>query len=253
MRLFLLLAFAGVASLGAGLFFQEFNLGASELEFIADFGFGSMTLLGSIMTVVVTAQLVYGEIEQRTLMPLLAKPVSRGEFLCGKLLGAWATICCFVGILALSTVLAVWIRAAQIGETAAQAYAVGEAVGAGDIALFAGLQCIRLMVLASVTAFFASYASSQLFAVFMGGFFWILGQLHDVFIEQAARGSAVGSIILKLAAYLVPDLRAFELGSQLIEGNAASAGQILQLAGYGLLYSVFYSVLAVAALKNREL
>lgn len=252
MRLFLLLALAGVASLAGGLFFQEFNLGSSELQFIADFGFGSMTLLGSIMAVVVTTQLLYGEIEHRTILPLLAKPVSRGEFLAGKLIGAWLTICSFVGILALSLVTALWIRETQLAAQYGGDLPGGEAVHYGKALVFAGLQCLRLMILASVTAFFASYASSALFAIFMGFLVWMLGQMRTVAFDQLANSGSAWGYVVKFFGALVPDFRLFDLGSDAISGELPAFSALLQLGVYAGLYATLYAALAAYLLRHRE-
>ena len=74
----LLLALALVAGVQG---FRDFNFGAPELKFLADFGFGAMAFFGSALTIVATAQLFFSEIEQRTALTLLAKPVWRAEFI----------------------------------------------------------------------------------------------------------------------------------------------------------------------------
>lgn len=252
MRLFLFLALSGIASLGVGLFFQEFNLGSSELRFIADFGFGAISLLGSVMAIVATVQLIYGEIEHRTIMPLLAKPLSRGEFLAGKLIGAWLTICSFVAILTVSLIAALWIRESQMA--AFQGTSVGGAVNYGNVLLFAALQCLRLIILASFSAFFATYATSALFAIFMGFFLWMIGQMHSVIHEQIAQSSGFGwELILRFVTLLVPDLRLFDLGTEVIAGESIAFSSFLQLAAYASIYALLYGLLGSLALRKREL
>src|SRR5690348_18513051 len=56
------------------------NFGTSELKFIADFGFGSIAFFGSVIAIVTTSQLFFSEIESRTVLTLLARPIWRGEF-----------------------------------------------------------------------------------------------------------------------------------------------------------------------------
>ena len=251
MRLFLLLAVTGIVSLAGGLYFQEFNLGSSELRFIADFGFGAMTLLGSIVAVVATVQLLYGEIEKRTILPILSKPVSRAEFLLGKLLGAWLTICSFIGILTLALLLALWIRELQMPDWSAEEALAGQSVRYSGVLLFAAMQCLRLMALASITAFFAAYASSSLFAVFMGFFVWVVGQLRGAVVAEW--GDGLGGSALKTLTLLVPDLRVFDLGSEVFEGSEALSVSVLGLVVYALAYAALYGSLAALALKHREL
>ncbi len=247
MRLFLLLAVSGVVSLAGGLYFQEFNLGSSELRFIADFGFGAMTLLGSIVTVVATVQLLYGEIEQRTILPILSKPVSRGEFLLGKLIGAWLTICSFIGILTLALLLALLIREQQLSAFSGESMQADTSVSYLGVLLFAAMQCLRLMVLASITAFFSAYASSSLFAVFMGFFVWVISQLRGSLVAQWGEGW--GQSLLKTLTLLIPDLRVFDLGAYAFEGVEAFP---FGLVVYAFVYAALYGSLAALVLKHRE-
>ena len=92
MKLFLAMTGLAICALASSFLFREFNFGSSELKFIADFGFGGMTVFGSALAIIVTAQLFLGEIEHRTAMTLLAKPVYRSEFVLGKFLGVWVTV-----------------------------------------------------------------------------------------------------------------------------------------------------------------
>lgn len=251
MRLFLLLAVSGIASLAGGLYFQEFNLGSSELRFIADFGFGAMTLLGSIVTVVATVQLLYGEIEQRTLLPILSKPVGRGEFLVGKLLGAWLTICSFVGILTVALLAALWIRQTQMMAPTGEELLGDQSVSYAGVVLFAVMQCFRLMILASITAFFSAYASSSMFAVFMGFFVWMIGQLRGTLVAQWGEG--IGQSSLKVLTLLIPDFRIFDFGDRALESADSLPVSLGGLFFYAVVYTVLYGSLAALVLKNREL
>lgn len=254
MRLFLLLAFVALGSLAGGFVFRDFNLGASELRFIADFGFGGMTLFGSVIAVVVTAQLLYGEFEQRTVMTLLSKPVSRGEFLVGKLLGVWATVLCFVAVLAATLLLALWVRETQLVAELGEAIRPDRRVPYSGVLLFAVLQVARLAIISSAVAFFCSYATSSLFAIFMGVFFWILGQAQAMAANQLEQvASWWGQLVLWFLAVAVPNLRAFDIGEALLQGNSPPAGELALLGVYAVLYTLLYSSFATLILRKREL
>nr|WP_246462526.1 ABC transporter permease subunit [Pelagicoccus albus] len=252
MRLFLVLSLVGLASLAAGFYFREFNLGSAELRFIADFGFGSISLFGSIATIVVGVQLVYGDIENKTVLPVLAKPVSRGEFVIGKLAGAWATACCFVFILTVSLLLALWIRESQIALSADEGAITSERVSYAGVLLFAAAQCIRFLILSAATVFLSSYASSSLFAVFASMGVWILGQLRGSLPNLVESGQDTVFSVSGVLSLLVPDLSQFDLGAALFDGSAFGAASLWGLLAYALAYTFVYSVLAVLVLKNRE-
>ena len=254
MRLFLLLSFVAMISLAGGFIFKEFNFGASELKFIADFGFGGMTLFGSIVAVVVSVQLFYGEIEHRTILPLLAKPVNRGEFVVGKLIGSWLTVCAFVLVLTLSLLLALWARETQLMNAFPDQFPEGRVVPYWGIALFGFLQSLRLAILSSVAGFFAAYATSSVFAIFMGFFVWTIGQLQTVAIEQLQRTESwMLEAFLRFISFAVPDFRVFDVGEELLEGAVIQSGDVARLAVYAALYVALYSSLAAMILNKREL
>lgn len=253
MRLFLLLALTGVASLAGGLYFKEFNLGSSELRFISDFGFGAMTFLGSIVSVVLTVQLFFGEIERRTAIPILAKPISRSEYLLGKLLGIWGTVCSFIAILTAALVLTLWIRLNQLDLDLGELASLGQGVSFTGVVIFALLQCFRLMALAAITSFFCSYATSSLFAVFMGFFAWILTQMRSVIAAHWGQGGGVAEQAAKLISLLVPDLRAFELGGALVDARSVALGDVASLVLYAFAYTLLYGFLAGAVFNKREI
>jgi len=67
----------------------------TEDKIFLDFGLAAMSLLGLIVAVFVGTGLVNKEIEKRTVLVLIAKPISRGEFT-GKHLGLSAVLALLV-------------------------------------------------------------------------------------------------------------------------------------------------------------
>ena len=60
--------------------FQQFDFGSSELKFVLDFGFGAVQLFGIILCVVITSQIFFNEIDQRTAISILSRDIARWEF-----------------------------------------------------------------------------------------------------------------------------------------------------------------------------
>src|SRR5262249_35859574 len=139
---------------------RDFNFGAPELKFLADCGFGAMAFFGAALTLTATAQLFFSEIENRTALTLLAKPVWRTEFIAGKFLGVAAVAAVFCAVLSglLAAVIA-W-RAAELAKEFPDAFAQGTGVSYAMIALTGGLQWLKLLVLAGFTLLVASFAQT---------------------------------------------------------------------------------------------
>ena len=97
-----ILGFIIIASAGALGFF-----GISGLEvFAKDLAFTVLGLFSTIIAVMTAARMLPEEIKNRTLYPLLARPISRFDLLLGKLLGAIAVTWVAFLILAALTAIA---------------------------------------------------------------------------------------------------------------------------------------------------
>src|SRR5579883_14600 len=85
---------------------------ATEKKILLDVGLAAMSLLGLVIAVFVGTGLINKEIEKRTVLVLIAKPISRAEFIVGKHLGLSAVLAVlvaamtaiYVAVLALSHV-----------------------------------------------------------------------------------------------------------------------------------------------------
>jgi ABC-type transport system involved in multi-copper enzyme maturation permease subunit len=233
---------------------RQFNFGSSELKFVTDLGFGVITAFGSILAIVATAHLFFSELENRTALTLLAKPVHRWEFLLGKFLGVVVVLAlfCAVTTAALTAVL-LW-RDEALRAAAPEGLAGGHLVAYGSLWIFAVLQWIKFALLAALTLVVCSFAGSQVFAVAMG--FAVLVVCHLQYLAHEA-WSREGTLGAKLAATLIgavfPNFQLFNLGDRVGAGGSIPAELAGSVAAYGLAYAVAAFGLAVFCFRKREL
>ena len=254
MKLFLAMTAMAICSLASAFFFRDFNFGSSELKFIADFGFGGMSVFGSALAVIVSAQLFCGEIEHRTVLTVLAKPIHRSEFVVGKFLGAWSTAICFLAMLTLCLIAALWWRETSIMAESPDAFESGRIVPYGSVLGFALAQVFRVGILCAVVILFSTYATSSLFAMVMGVLIWIVGQLQPIATEA---WGTVDNWALKgiyaFVSYALPNLRLFDIGDPTALGETLPVALYGKLAIYATLYATFYLAIASASFNRREL
>jgi hypothetical protein len=73
--------------------FGLFNFEATDrLRMLATAGVAIGVINGLFLSVVLASQAVHDELASRTALTLFAKPLGRGEFVCGKALGVWLTV-----------------------------------------------------------------------------------------------------------------------------------------------------------------
>jgi Cu-processing system permease protein len=97
LRARILLGLAGVAFAIA---FYSIIVGSYTLHnaprVVSDLGTASMSIFGVAVAIIICATSLHRELEQKTLFPILARPIRRSEYLVGKYLGTLLTILVFM-------------------------------------------------------------------------------------------------------------------------------------------------------------
>jgi Cu-processing system permease protein len=84
-----------LATAGYCIVVGQFASGAAA-RVLSDLGAASMALYGVFVAIVLNATALHREIELKTLFPILARPISRSEYLVGKYLGTLSTLAAFI-------------------------------------------------------------------------------------------------------------------------------------------------------------
>lgn len=95
--LYLILFFAFVFILFS-LALGKLTIGNSESKIIVDFGLGMIEIFGLIGVLFVGSQLLFKEVEGKTIFLILSKPIKRQDFILGKFFGFSATIALIVAL-----------------------------------------------------------------------------------------------------------------------------------------------------------
>ena len=193
-----------------------------------DLGLAAMSLVGVILIVFVGSGLVQKEIERRTVLTVLAKPVRRPEFLIGKYLGLLAMVTViFLAMLALLMVV-LWLRERHIEPA---------------VLVAAGFTLGELAVMTAVAVAFSSFVSPVLSGVFTLALF-VAGHFSADLLQFAEKMEASPLAGLARAVYLLlPHLDTFNLRAEAAYGVIPDLSVVLN----ALVYTVLYSMALVAA------
>jgi len=246
----LLAAVLVVGSLGL----RELDFGGAELKFVADFGHGALVLFGSVLTIVTTVQLLGGELENRTVLPVLARPVRRSEFICGKFLGAWSVVLVFCAVVTALLLLALWVRELSAVAGPAEAPVLRTVAPYLGVLVNGALQAVKFGLLTAMVLLIGSFAQTTLFA--QSASFLVLAICHLQYLArdvwQAGHGWAerLGGGLIGLA---FPNFQLF--GGEYLNLGAGGAAFALtgRVALYGVVYTVAFLALAVWSFRRREI
>ena len=255
-KFFHALLLLSLALLGSSVFFQQFNFGSNELKFLTDFGFAAILFFGSILSIVLSTQLFFNELEDRTALTLLAKPVHKLEFLAGKFFGAYALMFCFTFALSLLLVVLLFWRETILMSQLADGLADGRLIRYGDVFVFGLVQWLKFAVISAMTFFIGSFAQTNLFTIVVSFFALIICQLQYI-AREAYVGIEAGLTrgLLHLLGWIFPNFQIFNFGEQLVYQveKPLALSTLAWLATYAGSYSLAFLLLAQLNFRNREL
>ena len=253
-RLFNFLLFLALALVLGARWFRDFNFGAPELKFLADCGLGAMAFFGAALTVAATAQLFFSEVENRTALTLLAKPVWRAEFIVGKFLGAAMVAAMFCTLLTALLAAVLWWCEGELMRQYPDNFMQGRVVSYQLVALAGLMQWLKLAVLAAFTLLVASFAQTQLFTIVTGFFILVISHLQYLAQDSYARGGSwLGRVLGGLLAATFPNFQVFAIADSLNAADAPALGSIVRVGVYALGYVVVACGLAVFSFRKREI
>jgi hypothetical protein len=268
LKIFYVLLLFALLLIGSSVFMAQMTF-QQEFQVLKDIALGAMSLFTSLLAVLATARLLPQEIEDRTAYTVLAKPVSRFEYIAGKLFGVLLLLA--LSLIAMSALFFVVLTLREqsvLGETARQMSGappeqIAEALrlvraSAFNPNLFSGIAVIyaKGCLLAALTLFVSTFATSTIFTTIVMAFVYFIGHLQPIAREYWLQSNAAGWLtktFLAVVALVFPDLQSFNLIDDVVAGNAVPLALLLKTLAMGLFYLAFYLALAWAAFFRKEI
>jgi hypothetical protein len=254
--------------IGSSVFMARFTF-QQEFQILKDISLGAISILSSLLAIVASARLIPQDIEDRTVYTILAKPVPRFEYLLGKLFGVLFLIAISIALMSALFVAVLYAREqAVLQETSRQmSRAPDEQVDAAlnavraaalDIDIFGGIAVIYLKacLLAALTLFVSTFATTNIFTVVVMVFVYFIGHLQatarEYWLEQQSAGW-IARTFLAIVALIFPDLQAFNLVDEIVAGVAIPLALFAKTALLGIFYTAIYTLAATFVFYGKEL
>jgi ABC-type transport system involved in multi-copper enzyme maturation permease subunit len=224
--LYLLLVFALLLILSS-LLFGQLSV-HEEVRVTRDLGLGGISIFGVLIAVFVGVNLVYKELDKKTVFSILPKPIRRFEFVLGKFAGMAITLAVQVAIMAAVLLAALKLQGGDLGPMIFRAIV---------------LTYLEVVVVTSIAILFSSFSSPVLSGVFtllvfvIGRFAPELRQLVTKLPEGA------GQTVAAAALRIVPDLHVFYVSGSMVDGRYVSVHGDFIAWGYvaiAALYAIGY-------------
>jgi len=246
---------------------------AQKLRTITEVSLGVMWVFSWLFAIASTALLIPRDIEDRTLYTILAKPVSRLEYLLGKLGGVLLTIGISLVVMHLLYVVVLGARETLVmgaertslandprftPEEKQAALDLIQSYGVRWEHIFAtGAIFLQAAIIASIALLISTFASSTLFSIIISVMIFVIGHFHKLAVKYwvfQADGNAIAQTIGKAFGLFIPDFRLFDLNlAELIfRGDVVPAALFGELALLAVFYVAIYLLASLYLFIDKE-
>lgn len=235
-KIFYLLIFFGIFFSLSSKLISMLTIG-DTLKILKDIGFASINFFSVLIAIFTGINLVYKEIEKKTVYFILSKPVDRRDFIMGKFLGLALTM--FVALIIMISVFSIFIL-------------MFSGIFDPGILLFFVFLFAELLIIISISILFSSFSTPILSSIFtiilylIGHVIWTFNEFKDKLINPIQKFFAY------FIYYLFPNLEKFNIKSALVMNDPISIKIVFSTLAYGLFYVTAILLISIHIFKRRE-
>ncbi|MEY3459610.1 MAG: hypothetical protein RL215_2767 [Planctomycetota bacterium] len=242
-----------------------------EIKMLSECGLATLLIAGALLAVWTAGTSITSEIEGKTAMTLLSKPIDRRQFLFGKFVGIVQAVIWMFAILTILFSLLLYRRVgADQRDQSLEVSPYFEWVTIADVevpiphptrtAAIAqvlpgiALTFLQVCVLGAISVTIATRLPMVMNLVICFAIF-VIGNLTEIIVNRSVAGDAAESVTFtaRLISMVVPSLSAFNISSAVATGRVVPPEYL----GYGLLYAVTYigamQLLGFLLFEDRDL
>jgi ABC-type transport system involved in multi-copper enzyme maturation permease subunit len=215
----------------------EIAVGTHEKIFL-DLGLAAIGLLGVIVAIFVGTGLINREIDKKTILVLIPKPLSRAEFILGKHLGLSGVLAVMLGVM-----LVIYLLMLLGMKVSFQVLPLIVSV------FYLGLE---LILIAAVAIAFGVFTSSILATLMTFGVY-LMGHISKDLIQLGIISKNPNILAITKNIYLIlPDLERLNFRNEAVYGLLPSADVLIANALYSLVYTGLLLGISILIFSRRQ-
>jgi ABC-type transport system involved in multi-copper enzyme maturation permease subunit len=208
-----------------------------EVRIVADIGLALASLTGLAVVTSGGGMLLAREIERHTLLPVLARPVRRAEFVVGRALGLFGTA--VLAVLALATV-----------HAATLALLTGR--GWWTLLPATVLTLCEMVVVVATLCFLSAFSTPGLTAALTVALF-VIGHASCNILDAASRLPAGAALVIRGLYVLLPHLDLVSARGSLLLGRTIPPLTVPYAIAYAAVYGAALLALACVIFEHKEI
>jgi ABC-type Na+ efflux pump permease subunit len=260
------------AALGIGASFVASTLNfRDQFQVVKDVSLGAMSIFSWLLATLATAIVIPKDIEERTLYTILAKPVSRLEYLLGKLFGVLALLLVAIALMSVCFAVVLYARSHVAMAEALQSFPPGPELDAAiahvkastfDKQVIMAVLVIftKVAVCAAMTLMISSFSTSWIFSVMISVVVYIIGHVQPIareyWMSLPDPGAQISPLLrgfLGFVAIIFPDFQTYNIVDEIVVGNPVDMSMFLESFGIGFGYVFVYTLVGYVFFLYREL
>jgi ABC-type transport system involved in multi-copper enzyme maturation permease subunit len=217
----------------------EVGIGASG-KMLLDLGLAVAQILGTVVAVFVGSNLINKEIDRKTILALIPKPMSKAELIIGKHFGLSAVMAVMV-----VGMMAIYLAMLSIAKVPYQTTPL----------LISGcFLFLELMLMVSVSLMFGSMTSSLL-ATLLTALIWFAGHGTQSMVERTNSGIASSPAMRStsnMMFMLLPDLSRLDLKNDVVYGVLPASQVLWGSVGYAVIFTAIFLGITIGIFSRRQ-
>jgi ABC-type transport system involved in multi-copper enzyme maturation permease subunit len=252
---FVMAIFAGALLMGT-VVLPYFTFG-EDLKMYEDIGLTTISFFSMLLALLTASSTVAEEIEGKTAITLLSKPINRRQFIIGKFLGIELGVLALYLLLGAVFAAGVWYKFAYDSRETAATTVESSKQWAQVLRILPGLALgfFEVTVLTSISVAISTRLP-MLANLVVCILVFFLGHLSPILVEVAAQSqlNELVSFMARLFAWALPSLEFFNAGPSISTGAVIPwFGYVLPAFGYCVLYSGAALLFAFLLFEDRDL
>lgn len=247
-------AFYGISLLSLVLMGSSFFISGLVMRDVGkvavDMALSTVSFAGLLLVFFVGIDLVAKDLDKRTIYMVLARPISRQQYIVGKFLGISLLVVVTVFLLSVFAALSIsTIKWANPGYFPRFFW--------GPVFLAEAFIALSLILLSAMSFLFASVSSTSFITMVLTILSYIIGQSMSsvkalVESPQDIAVSPVTAAIVRAAYYIFPNLSLFDIKTQAAHGLPIPSAFIFWTVMYALVYIVLVITFAALLFTKKE-
>lgn len=210
---------------------------AEQERIVVDFGLAGVHISVVILSIFIGSTLVSKELDKRTILTLLTRPIGRAEYILGKFFGFIAVIALLASLLFL--VLFLVLSLMQVEFNLSMLFALHGFI-------------LEALVLVSLTIAFGIYSKPTLSVSFVLGVFLIGHWLESLNYFSSASDSVAFRTFGKMINYFVPNLEMWNWKAQAVNREMVATAEFGNANLNALAWTGLFLTISIILFKRKD-